>query len=152
DADAAAERVQHAGGMLHRAPADVPGIGRFAVVADPQGAGFILFAPEGDPPAPVPAGTPGHVGWHELYADDWRSAFDFYAGQFGWSRQDAVDMGPMGTYQLFGVGEAVHGGMMNRPAQVPMPAWLFYFTVPAINAAAQRVADHGGRVLMGPHQ
>ena len=31
------------GGAVKREPGDIPGIGRFAVVADPQGATFMLF-------------------------------------------------------------------------------------------------------------
>jgi predicted enzyme related to lactoylglutathione lyase len=45
DVDAAAARVKDAGGSIHRAPEDIPGIGRFAMVKDPQGAAFTLFRP-----------------------------------------------------------------------------------------------------------
>ena len=34
-------------------------------------------------------------------------AFDFYAGQFGWTKTDAMDMGEMGTYQLFAAGASM---------------------------------------------
>ena len=43
DVDAAADEVREAGGAVHREPADIPGIGRFAVVADPQGAVFAVI-------------------------------------------------------------------------------------------------------------
>ena len=46
DADKAAADVEAAGGAVHRAPADIPGTGRFAVVGDPQGAGFGILQPE----------------------------------------------------------------------------------------------------------
>ena len=39
---------------------------------------------------------------------------------------------------------------MNKPPQIPMPVWLFYFNVEAIDAAAKRVTDGGGKVVMGP--
>src|SRR6266705_3829054 len=48
DVDAFAGRVKKAGGAIHREPADIPGVGRFAVAADPHGAGFLLFAPNSD--------------------------------------------------------------------------------------------------------
>src|SRR3712207_7437107 len=54
-------------------------------------------------------------GWHELHAADGAAAFEFYAAMFGWTRSDALDMGPLGTYQLFATGggpDAV-GGMMR---------------------------------------
>jgi len=43
DADVYSERVKAAGGAIHRAPEDIPGVGRFSVAADPHGAVFILF-------------------------------------------------------------------------------------------------------------
>lgn len=150
DVDAATARLKQAGGIVHRPPDDIPGIGRFSVVADPQGAVFMLFTADGGDRSQVPPETPGHVGWHELYADDWKTAFDFYASQFGWTRDEAVNIGEMGTYQLFAAGGDAIGGMMNRPEMVPMPGWLFYFNVEAIDAAAGRVVRNGGQVLMEP--
>ncbi len=152
DADAATESVRQAGGTVCRAPEDIPGVGRFSVVADPQGAVFNFLQPNGSDMPPVPAGTPGSIGWHELYAADWRKAFDFYAGQFGWTRERESDMGEMGIYLVFAAGGEAIGGMMDKPGQVPVPAWQFYFNVPAIDAAARTVADKGGKVLMGPQE
>jgi len=155
DVDTATEKVKAAGGKVHRAPADIPNVGRFSVVADPQGAGFMLFTPaprSGEDGSAESGATPGHVGWRELYTTDWVKAFDFYAGQFGWTKDEAVDMGPMGTYQLFAAGGPAIGGMMNKPPQIPMPLWLFYFNVDAADAAMARVKDNGGQVLNGPMQ
>jgi uncharacterized protein len=71
DVDAYAARVKAAGGAIHRAPEDIPGVGRFAVAADPHGAVFNLFKGASDEePEPAVPGTPGHVGWHELHAGD----------------------------------------------------------------------------------
>ena len=82
------------GGSVHRPPDDIPGVGRFAIVADPQGATLALFrcAAQGNQPTAA-AGAPGHAGWRELWASDWQTAFAFYAGQFGWIKADPVDMG-----------------------------------------------------------
>lgn len=153
DVDDAAERVQQAGGAIHRAADDIPGVGRFAVVADPQGASFMLFKGTADdqPPQPAPD-TAGLVGWHELQASELDSAFAFYASLFGWTKAEAVDMGPMGSYLIFAIAEARVGGMMKKMAQVPQPFWLYYFNVPAIGAAADRVRSNGGQVVAGPHQ
>src|SRR5262249_37425216 len=38
DVDAAADRAQRSGGKITLAPHDIPGIGRFAILADPAGA------------------------------------------------------------------------------------------------------------------
>lgn len=154
DVDAYVTRVVEAGGQMHRAAADIPGVGRFALVADPQGAVFVLFkgaSKEG--PEPPAGGTPGYTGWHELYANDHEKAFAFYAQLFGWTKRDAVDMGPMGVYQLFATrGDVAVGGMMNRPPHIPMACWLYYFNVPDINVALETVKRHAGQVLNGPMQ
>ncbi len=129
DIDASTEALKKAGDNVHREPADIAGVGRFAVVADPQGALFMFLQPDGPDQPPVPMTTPGHVGWHELYAADREKAFDFYAGQFGWTPHHEVDMGEMGIYQIFAVDGEPTGGIMNKPPQLPMPAWQFYFNV-----------------------
>ncbi|WFP73287.1 VOC family protein [Mesorhizobium sp. WSM4906] len=150
DVDASTKALQEAGGTVHRPPDDIPGVGRFAVVADPQGATFMFLQPNQPGQPPVPATTPGHIGWHELYTSDWKAAFDFYAGQFGWESAGEFDMGEMGIYKTFTAGPESGGGMMNKPSQIPVPVWLFYFNVDAIDAAAKRVTDNGGKVMMGP--
>ncbi len=156
DVDAATARICAAGGSTLHPPQDIPGIGRFAVMADPHGASFIVFrgSPGDAPPAAAP-GTPGHVGWHELLAGDGAAAFAFYAGQFGWEKHDAMDMGPAGSYQMFGVagsGDASMGGMMTKMPETPRPHWLYYFNVPAIDAAVERVSAAGGKVVHGPQE
>ena len=122
DVDRAAATLEQQGGKVHRPPTDVPGVIRFCVVADPQGAGFIIAKGLGDDAQPeLPIGTQGSVGWRELYALEWKTAFEFYAKMFGWTKAEAIDMGPMGTYQLFATGDDPVGGMMTKPAAIPMP-------------------------------
>ncbi len=59
--------------------------------------------------------APGHVGWHELFTDNVDDAFAFYAEKFGWTKAQALDMGPMGVYQMFATGGMPVGGMMRGP-------------------------------------
>src|SRR6202012_3125651 len=122
-----AARVVQAGGAVHRAPADIPQVGRFAVVADPHGAAFVLFKgePPDDPRPPLAGDALGNVGWRELRAGNLDSAFAFYSGLFGWRKTQAMDMGAMGTYQVFAVEGGQSGGMMTKPAETPAPYWLF---------------------------
>jgi len=40
--------------------------------------------------------------------------------------------------------------MMNKPEEMPMPAWLFYFNVPALDAAVDQIKAGGGHIIMGP--
>ncbi len=44
DVDAAAQRAQELGGQVLLPPIDIPGFGRAAVLRDPQGAAFGVFA------------------------------------------------------------------------------------------------------------
>ena len=53
DIDAKVAELTAAGGMVHRPPFDVPGVIRIAVVADPQGAGFMLGQPLTDEAMPL---------------------------------------------------------------------------------------------------
>jgi predicted enzyme related to lactoylglutathione lyase len=46
DVDAAARSAQDLGGDVLLPPVDIPGMGRAAVLRDPQGAAFGVFAPE----------------------------------------------------------------------------------------------------------
>jgi predicted enzyme related to lactoylglutathione lyase len=154
DLDGVLARIGPAGGSLHFGPEAVPGVGRLAVVGDPQGAVFSLLQPEPgiSGPPPAPGGTPGHTGWHELHAADQQTVFPFYAELFGWTRGNAVEMGAMGTYQTFNIGDVWTGGMMNRMRPDAHPAWLFYVNVESASAAAGRVAPAGGTVMNGPQQ
>lgn len=153
DVDAATDAVAAAGGSIHKPATDIPGVGRFSVVTDPHGAAFMLMTPQGEAPEekPNPA-SPGLIGWRELYAGDWQAAFDFYASQFGWSKADALDMGPMGTYQIFNAGPDQMGGMLTKPAEVPSPFWLFYINVPTLDAAVEKATARGAKLIMGPHE
>jgi predicted enzyme related to lactoylglutathione lyase len=154
DVDAMAQKVTAYGGAVRRGPDDIPGVGRFAVVTDPHGAAFIIFKSSGMmEPKPAPMGTPGIVAWHELHAGDRETDFAFYAGLFGWTKTDAIDMGgDVGTYQTFKISDGQAGGIMTRMPKTPGPFWLYYFMVDAIDAAVTRVRDAGGSVVHGPVQ
>ena len=151
DVDAAVERAQGLGGTVHVAPRDIPEVGRIAIIGDPQQAAVALIAwSKPGPDRLPPAEAPGRVGWNELLATDWETAFGFYSAMFGWRKADAVDMGAMGTYQLFGLDGAPFGGMFNKPPAVPEPFWQYYFTIGDIDAGIGRVTAGGGQVLNGP--
>ena len=151
DADSAAAKAKRLGGAVLKEPADIPNVGRFAVVADPQGAAFNLFQPS-EAGQPAVASEPGHIGWHELHASEWPKAFEFYSEMFGWSKGEGVDMGPMGTYQLFNIGGMAMGAMFNSPAAQKQRFWLYYFNVGDIDAAAKRISEEGGKIMLAPQQ
>jgi predicted enzyme related to lactoylglutathione lyase len=152
DVDETARQAASLGGKVLRQPADIPKIGRFAILQDPQGAVFAAFTPLPGSPEPNRAPVVGSYSWHELATSDSRAALDFYRNLFGWQDTGTHDMGPeMGTYQMFGWKGATLGGMFNKPSQVPGPPfWLPYIRVEDSKKTAERISKLGGRVVNGP--
>ncbi len=157
DVDAHVEKIVEAGGKLWKPATDVPGMLRFAVMSDPQGAAIVVFTPNPAMPSPERPAPPanGTIAWHELYTTDVEGGFDFYNKLFGWTRIRDMDMGPAGVYRVFDEGDNKpmgDGGMMTKPSHVPVPGWQFYFAVDSINAAVERLNAGGGKLLSGPTQ
>jgi predicted enzyme related to lactoylglutathione lyase len=151
DVDAIAADIVQAGGAQHMPPTDIPGIGRFAMLADPQGVTFYVMrgAMEGTSTS-FDQSRPGHCHWNELAARDQVAALAFYTERFGWGKGDAMPMGAVGDYQFIEHRGRTIGAMMNRQEGGPPPAWTFYFGVENIDAAAQAVPSNGGMVHYGP--
>lgn len=152
DVDATAARAKELGATVYAAPMDIPGVGRFAVLADPQGAVFALFDPGEDSPEKDPA-VPGTFSWSELFTSDLEAAWSFYTELFSWKKTGGMDMGgDMGEYRLFGrAADNQLGGFMKKPADQPAPPhWLYYTTVEDLTGALNRVRELGGQVLWGP--
>ncbi len=148
DVDATAAAAERLGGKVLKAPADIPGVGRFAVIADPQGAAFAVFKPGGNPP---PDGAPTtDFSWHELATSDQHAALTFYSELFGWSRGPAHDMGPAGSYQLIEHGGEQIGGAYKLMDASKPPHWLTYIRVASVDKAAAAAKAAGGRVTQGP--
>ncbi|HKI03910.1 MAG TPA: VOC family protein [Thermoanaerobaculia bacterium] len=151
--DATTARAQELGGKVLVPPTDIPTVGRYSVITDPQGASIATFTPENaaqEAPAKPPVGD---FSWHELATTDAEAAFSFYSELFGWAKTSAMDMGPMGVYQMYGCGEVPFGGMFPKPKEMPgPPAWLHYARVADVNASVEAVKQNGGKVLMGPHE
>ncbi|WP_420130466.1 SRPBCC domain-containing protein [Longimicrobium sp.] len=154
DVDAAASRAEGLGGRIQSPPADISNVGRFAIIADPQGASFSLFRPSGQ--AAVPDWqTLGAVGWRELQTTNYDRAWAFYAELFGWKEETTYDMGESGTYHTFrhadDSGDAQLGGMSDAAGREGKPPhWLFYVNVDSMDGALARIREHGGQVEAGP--
>ncbi len=150
DVDATVEAAQRLGGKVLKSPTDIPGIGRFAVLSDPQGAAFAVFMPT--MAAPDGAKPPiGRFSWHELATVDPQNALAFYAQLFGWTRGPAHDMGAGGLYQIIEHAGAQIGGVHVLQDPSKPPHWLSYVRVGRLDEAVAAVQAHGGRVLRGPH-
>jgi predicted enzyme related to lactoylglutathione lyase len=149
DMDARAAQIRRLGGAILVSPTD-SNIGRIAVVADPQGATFALVAGlTYGQSQPSGSNQPGHVGWHELLAEDRSKVFPFYGELLGWQKANA-ETDPADLYQLFSAGGHTIGGMLTKLPSVSQPCWFHYFNVDDVGAAARRVNAGGGCVLQGP--
>jgi uncharacterized protein len=147
--DATAEHAQRLGARVVKPPADIPNVGRFAVLADPQGATFALFTPNPGASGP-PAPGPGVFSWHELATTDVAAAVRFYGELFGWSKGPGHDMGPMGIYQIFERFGVQVGGIANVQGPATPPSWLSYVQVADSSRAVNASKAAGGRLLHGP--
>lgn len=156
DVDATAASIRSAGGKVWMEPFDIPGIGRIAMVTDPQGAPFYVMKPI--PPAEDPNAKSDvfsrsavqRCGWNELSTTDEQAARQFYGDQFGWTSDNFMPMGEMGEYRFFDLrGEGI-GAVFNTPDG--SARWRFYFRVPSIAAAKEAIEKGGGSVATGPMQ
>ena len=150
DVDATAALTKKLGGKVYKEPSDIPTVGRFAVLADPQGAVFSVFKP-GSAMTLHDGSKDGEFCWNELVTSDSEAGFKFYSEVFGWKSLQEMDMGPMGTYRLYGIGEKQIGGMMTTPKGAPMPpSWIFYVNVSDLDGAIVRATKMGAKVMNGP--
>ncbi len=150
DVDATARQANGLGANVLVPPTDIPNVGRFSVIADPQGAVFTAFTPGGAEPQQVRG--PGGFSWHELATTDYETAFGFYNALFGWEKKDAVDMGGGMMYQMYGLKgpDVPLGGMFNKTPEMPASFWLYYIMVDDVNKRAKQVEKLGGKILNGP--
>lgn len=151
DVDATVAAAEKLGGRLLKPASDIPNVGRFAVLADPQGAAFAVFTPSGGNPEEGmgPGGGVGDFTWHELATTDPDAALNFYTELFGWARGAAHDMGEMVYHIVTHEGKDVGGAYKARDNSTP-PSWLSYVRVADATKAANAVKAAGGRVLNGP--
>jgi predicted enzyme related to lactoylglutathione lyase len=151
DIRATAARAEKLGGSVLHGPTDIPDVGSWAVLTDPQGALFAVYQSAQEQPGEAAEPEVGCFSWHELATTDYKGAFSFYSELFGWKPGEAMDMGEAGIYQLYGGGGAPLGGMFNKPNEMPgPPMWLYYVKVADVNEAVSKVAELGGRVVNGP--
>jgi uncharacterized protein len=155
DVDASVAKLTAAGGAVLMPATDLEGVGRMAMVADPQGAPFYVMKGASEETSHSFASLEpkvGHCAWNELATSDPESAKAFYGELFGWSKQGDMDMGPMGKYEFlmasgnrFGI-----GAVMPKMPEMPVSMWTYYFRVPDIDAGAAAIKANGGTILQEP--
>jgi predicted enzyme related to lactoylglutathione lyase len=144
DADAAAKRAESAGGSVIAGPMDIPDVGRFAAIRDPQGAALSVFAPNDSEMPPAE----GVFVWDELATSDVDGAKRFYGEVVGWTTVD-MDMGDM-TYTMFRTGDTDRAGCMPMMPGAPAPSWLTYIGTDDVDATAAKAKELGATVHVEP--
>lgn len=163
DVDKMAGSIADGGGAIHLPPADISGVGRFALAADPQGAAFYVMKGVSDEESrsfSYDRPRLGHCAWNELATTDPEAAGQFYGHRFGWVKDGEMDMGPLGAYEFLRhagrapegspMGLGMVGAVMPMTPQMPAPAWTFYFRVANIDAAASAISAGGGTITQDP--
>ncbi len=96
-----------------------------------------------------PLFTRGRFVWAELVTREGAKARSFYTELMNWSATD-MDMGPLGKYTMFKLGEQGIGGvppvMKDMPANVPSH-WLFVISTDDVDATCRKATELGGKVL-----
>lgn len=147
DVDVAARRAEQLGGKVAVPATDIPNVGRFAIIEDPEGGHISPF--KGAQDAPEPAGPPkaGEFCWDELLCNDPAKLRTFYSEIFGWSVKEQ-DMGPMGTYHLLQRGDTHAGGIMKKQMKEAPTAWLTYVAVDSVDASTKKAESLGAKLIV----
>lgn len=170
-ADDATAVAVAAGGTVVTDPVDIPGFGRMAMLADPEGAVFGVWEGREHRGAAV-VNEPGSVTFNDLHTRDLQRAAEFYSQVFGW---DVLDVGGDPMWALPGYGafldtiipgtlaglaemgapqgfENVVASVGLIPAEDPeTPAhWGVTFGVEDADVTAKVAVELGGRLLVEP--
>jgi predicted enzyme related to lactoylglutathione lyase len=148
DVDATAKAAAAKGGKVVEAPFNLPGVGRAARIADPQGAELCLFSnATGDPPDALAPSSGGW--WNELHTSDPTKALPFYEKVLGFSYR-SMDMGPGGTYHILSRGGVDRGGVTSYLQSGAQPHWLPYVNVDDVDGTTARAKKLGGTIQVRP--
>jgi predicted enzyme related to lactoylglutathione lyase len=149
DVAATVEAAKGLGARIVKGATEIPNMGVYALLADPQGAEFGIYK-SNQPSNGASGGGAGEFTWHELATSDAKAAMEFYTKLFGWEVGPVHDMGgPAGNYHLFLRGGNQYGGMYTN-TDAGGPNWLCYIGVEDAGKAANAVKSAGGRLLNGP--
>ncbi len=144
DVDAAANAAKANGGAVLNGPMEIPNVGRFATLRDPQGAVLNVFKDaKGDQPQGMP--KEGEFCWEALNTSDTAAAKSFYTKVVGWQ---VAPFGP--GMEVFATGPGPQDSAASfhqAPPGVP-PHWLTHVVVPVLADANARATRLGAKVMM----
>jgi predicted enzyme related to lactoylglutathione lyase len=169
-ADDTAARARDAGGRVVTEPFDVMDAGRMAVLADPEGAVFMVWQAAGHRGARI-VNEHGALNFNGLQVRDVDAAKRFYAALFGWAtfdlpagqawtlpeygdhleqltpgiRKMTADFGLPGFEDVVAALNPIPGDDSHTPAH-----WSVTFGVDDADGAARNTRELGGEVLVPP--
>jgi uncharacterized protein len=148
DVDATVAAVERLGGRVLAPSAEVAGVGRFAIAADPAGGAFCPSSGRGGVHAD--AAIPGHFCWNELLTTDPQTAAAFYQAVFGWAALERT-LGDGARYWIFRRPDGDVAGMMQTTGTVGGASiWLPYVEVVSAEETAALAAELGGTIVIPP--
>jgi hypothetical protein len=141
DVDASAKAAAEAGGKVLVSPTDIPNVGRFAIILDPQGGAFAPFKSEvwDRPDTGMPA--PNTFCWDRLNVADPAKVLDFYAKVVGWGHKE------FGGSFVFTQGDKMEASL--HPTEPGVPGhWLAYVVAEDLAGTRAKAAELGAKVLV----
>ncbi|MYR07973.1 hypothetical protein GTV32_17455 [Gordonia sp. SID5947] len=145
-ADDSASRATHFGGTVAVSPRDVPGAGRLAVIADPQGASFRVWEARGHIGASL-LDHPGAIAWYSLGSPDPAGVADFYRGLFGWELTTSDHSGE--THVDIRNNDRLQG-CIRSVASDQDSGWIVSFGTAQLDSTLQRARQLGGDCRTDP--
>jgi uncharacterized protein len=150
DVDRAFEFIGNKGGKQYRKPWDLADRGRVAVVADPQGALFVLFRASGGDPAETQPEFNEWL-WTELLTSDPPAVVSFYEELAGFEHE-VVEVTEGHQYYVLKKDTRPRAGVVKNPWETVTPNWLPYIRVEDPAILAERVESLGGKVILAPSE
>ena len=147
DLSRAVAAAQKAGGRVLEGPGSLGARGRYAAIADPRGAQFVLISTAGGDPLDADAPPPGWI-WAELWTNDLKGSAAFYKAAIGYDTWQ-IGTGKQATW-IYASGGRPRARAARMPFDKVPPQWLPYVVVKDLPGALAKVAELGGHVLRKP--
>jgi predicted enzyme related to lactoylglutathione lyase len=148
DVDATLAAATAAGGVTCGEPMDIKDKGRMATLADPTGAFFGLWQPNGHNGFEV-VNEHGAPVYFQLTTTDYAKALDFYREVFGWQTDTVSDTDEFRYSTASFDGDALLGvmdGTRDLPEGVPSN-WHFFLGAEDVDKTVRLVKENGGTVI-----
>lgn len=143
DLDGKLKQAKDLGALNVTDPMDVGPESQIAVVEDPAGNAFGLYA--GTTTQDPPKGSGDPVVWFDILGSDNEGLKRFYTGLFGWE----LDVSDDGYAHVQAVRDGIGGGISTPHPGMPSNALLIYILSANIEESLAKIGSAGGTSVMG---